>query len=318
MFDKFTLKHWLILFVVLLALVVLYKVVPSQKGRSSFKTDIVQIDAAKVTQIAYYKGSDAQKTIELNKENNQWTIKNATLTTSGDKSTILNLLTQIEAIKPLRLAAKSEDQWAKYDVTDSAGTHLTIKEGNKTVLNIIVGRFTAEKSSNPYSQQPDIYTYVRLVNEKEVYVIEGFLSMAFSEDISMFRNKSVTNLKPNDITSVELNAGENSFRATKQGNDWKINNLAIDSTKMAHYLMNIANVRSSSFAQQNDIKSNDAAWKLKIEGNNFKAIELSAFPADSTMQTVIRSSENPDNLFNGNAYGLNNKFYIIKDSLLVH
>lgn len=315
MLSKKALKNWLIALGVLLVLIVVVEVLQSRK-KSSFRTQIVEIDTAKVSLIEFYKNGKVENAIDLTKKNGKWQVAHKDLEVAADPKEVKNLMTQILQIRPERLAAKSKDKWAKYNVVDSSAIHLLVKEGNKKTLDLLIGRFSAEKSSNPYSQRPDMYTYVRVNGEDETYLVEGFLSLTFDTDVSRFRNKKLCDLKRNDIKKMIFTYPDSSFTLENLNNKWMIDGVQADSASVAGYLSDISYLSSSNFASKERIEKaeKEPKYKLRIEGNNFKPVELKAFAVDSIL--LVRSSENPDGVFLGDKAGLSNKIFVSKNKFL--
>ena len=311
MLSKKALKNWLITLGVLVVVVFAVKYLKSSK-KSSFRTKIVEIDTAKVSLIEIYQGKKIAEAMDLVKKDNSWFVKQNKEQYSANPKSIKNLINQIQQIRPERLAAKSKDKWAKYNVEDSSAIHLIVKEGNKTTLDLLVGRFSAEKSNNPYSQRPDMYTYVRVNGENETYLVAGFLSMTLNTDVSRYRNTTLTNLNPKEVKKLIFSYPDSSFTVENLNNKWVLNGNAADSAKTTSYISDISRLMSSSFASKDRIQKaqKQELFKLRIEGNNFNPVELKAFPVDSTM--LIRSTSNKDGVFLGDKYDLKNKIFVGK------
>jgi len=311
MLSKKALKNWLITLGVLVIVIFAVKYLKSSK-KSSFRTKIVEIDTTKVSLIEIYQGKKIADAMDLLKKEDKWYVKQNNEQYSANKKSIKNLISEILQIRPERLAAKSKDKWKKYNVEDSSAIHLLIKEDNKTTLDLLVGRFSAEKSNNPYSQRPDMYTYVRVNGENETYLVSGFLSMALSTEVSRYRNTLLTNLKPTDIKKLIFSYPDSSFTVENLNDKWVLNGNAADSTKTASYISDISRLMSSSFASKKRIQNaqKQELFKLRIEGNNFTPVELKAFPVDSTM--LIRSTSNKDGVFLGDKSDLKNKIFVGK------
>ena len=144
------------------------------KSRSkSFKTELVEIDTAKVSKLVIEAKGES---LELIKENNTWKVsigngKYAEAQKSNVKSTLNSLLT----IKPSRIVAKDSEKWKDYQV-DSAGTRVQVFEGSKNTLDLVIGRFGFNQQAMQQQQQmmmggrgmQQFFSYVRLQNEDEV------------------------------------------------------------------------------------------------------------------------------------------------------
>ncbi len=116
---------------------------------------------------------------------------------SADSNVVKNILKQLSDLPTKRYAGKGRDTWAKYEVTDSAASLVTLKASKQTVAEIYIGKFAYNQ---PKDQQPqmqarqqrgDMTTYVRLADEKDVYAVDGFLKMGLSSNINSYRIRSL-------------------------------------------------------------------------------------------------------------------------------
>ncbi len=314
MLNNKSLKNWLIAVGVLVLLIVVVDLLQSKRNKSSFRTKIVEIDTAKVSDIEFYKNGKVADAINLVKKGKNWRVKQRDGDYPAEKNAIKNMISQILRIKPERLAAKSKDKWANYNVVDSSAIHLFVKEGSKTTLDLLVGRFSAEKSNNPYSQRPDMYTYVRVNGESETYLVAGFLSIAFDVEISHYRDKKITKFKSSDVKKLIFSYPDSSFTVENQNNKWIVSGSPADSAKTVKYILAIDDLFSSYFAKKErvDKASKEAKYKLRIEGNNMKPIEIKAFPVDSML--LIHSSINLESHFLGDKMNLQKKIFVGKES----
>ena len=176
------------------------------KSRSkSFKTELVEIDTAKVSKLIIESRGES---LELIKENNAWKVsvgdgKYAEAQKSNVKSTLNSLLT----IKPSRIVAKDSEKWKDYQV-DSAGTRVQVFEGSKNTLDLVIGRFGFNQQAMQQQQMmggqgmQQFFSYIRLQNEEEVYVADNFMGMSINSDASGYRNKQLLSLTTDDISSA--------------------------------------------------------------------------------------------------------------------
>ena len=68
------------------------------------------------------------------------------------------------------------------------GTMVKIKDKDKEIAALIIGKFAYNKSDSPYSQRGSADTYVRLMNDDKVYAVAGYLNMIFNRSVNGFRN----------------------------------------------------------------------------------------------------------------------------------
>ncbi len=319
MFRKIHTGVLLAVFMILLAIVVIIQLRKPQTEKTIDK-DVFAFDTATIDYIAITAQEDGGDALELTKKAGKWYVKqNDKEYIAGQQKTqqILNALSQLE---PKRLAAKNPDKWGEYKVADSLGIQVKIKNENKT-SGFIIGKFSYEQpqSQSPYQQQQQgiMNTYVRPIDKKEVYVVDGFLRMTFSEKISQYRNKTIIKSNKENWTRLTYNyPADSSFTLTKTDNTWMIDGTPADSASLSAYFDKIVNLNSTHFLDEDQYQETDATHKLKIEGNNMlEPITIYAAPADSTHQYAIHSSMNDEAWFSGAKAGLFKKLFISAEEL---
>lgn len=189
----------------LAALVALMLLQDSKKSNSTFKEEIVGIDANAVTSILLSPQSNGGQEIKIEKDGSgNWTVTDETgATQPGDSSKITSMISMIETIKPQRVVSKNKDKWTEYKVEGSESTRLKVIEGDKTTLDMLVGKFSVGQPKTPpnagnltpqqqmqlqqqQQQRPEITSYVRLEGEDAIYAVDGMLSFAFNQGASAF------------------------------------------------------------------------------------------------------------------------------------
>jgi len=185
----------------LAALVALMLLQDSKKGSSTFKEEIVGIDADAVTAVLLSPQSNGGQEIKIEKDGSgNWTVTDETgVTQPGDSSKITSMISMIETIKPQRVVSKNKDKWTEYKVEGNESTRLKVVEGDKTTLDMLVGKFSVGQPKTPegltpqqqmqlqqQQQRPEITSYVRLEGENAIYAVDGMLSFAFNQGASAF------------------------------------------------------------------------------------------------------------------------------------
>ncbi|MEZ4888940.1 MAG: DUF4340 domain-containing protein [Chitinophagales bacterium] len=183
----------------LAALVALMLLQNSKKGSSTFKEEIVTIDPDAVTAVYLSPQNNGGQEIKMVKDGSgNWTVtdENGAIQ-AGDSSRINSMIAMLETVKPQRVVSKNKDKWAEYKVEGSETTRLKVMEGDKTSLDLYVGKFTVAQPKTPagadprqqmqqQQQRPEITSYVRLEGEDEIYAVDGMLSFAFNQGASAF------------------------------------------------------------------------------------------------------------------------------------
>ncbi len=324
MFRKLNLKTLVILLVVLVAIYFIADMVGGNDR--TFRSEIVKVDTANVTDI-YISILKDNAEIRLTRTGGpaDWEVSSAGSSFVADPNIVKNILAQFTEMKPERIAATSKDKWAQFEVSDSTGTHVIVKDGNSELANVYVGKFSysqppaqAQQQQNPYQQQRGKMTsFIRVNEEDEVYAVEGFLKMTYQKDINSYRKKSLVDVNKDDLTRLVFNyPGFSTFSLIKNDTKWLLDGVVADSAKTAKYLTKIARLTSSDFLPPSTLKTNEATYKLTIEGNNISPIEIKAFPSDTIVKFVMTSSTNVGAEFNGGKGKLFEKVFVDQTEFL--
>jgi hypothetical protein len=322
MFHKLNIKILVIILVILVAVIFIIDMMGDKER--SFRSDIIEVDTASITSVVINIPKDqAEIILSRTGSSSNWVVMSQGNKYAADISVVKNILAQLNDIKAERVAATNEDKWDQFEVSDSTGTRVILKDGNNEVADLYVGKFSYAQppqgaQQNPYQQQRGKMTsFVRLADENEVYAVDGFLKMSYQNDVNSYRNKSLVNVNKDDISRLVFQYPNNqSFSLTKNNNQWMINGQLADSAGTVGYINKIYRLTSSNFVAPSTPKTGDAEYTLRIEGNNFTPIDLRAFPSDSITQFVVTSSFNADAEFDGAKSKLFEKIFIQKAELM--
>ncbi len=306
MFNKNSNKTLWIVFTVLLIAAILIFSSESTKKERTFNTDIVSVDTSSVTEILLYPKGQKGKEVKLAKAGNKWEVT----TENGKKykvpfAKIKNLFVQILRIKPKRLAARSKDKFAKYQVLDSAATRVVVKEGSKEALNLIIGKFS-------FQQPRSMSTFVRLAGSTDIYEVDGFLDMIFNKTANNFRDETVIKSDKNKWNKLTFELPEETFELANTGKNWVLNGQPVDSTKTERVLNTLSRLTNNDFANVEGTNLPKIESKLTIENDLGEPIVVTAY-RDST-NYIIYSSMNKENYFNGKNLG--SKIFLNKKAFL--
>lgn len=303
MSSKLSNKNLTILFLVLLVITLIFFFSDAGKQEKTFRDKLVEIDTASVAEIKIYPKSENYNEVKLFKENDNWKVTLPGNRIFGSpKSKIQNLLSTLIGIKPERLAARGEDKWKEFEVTDSSGTRVVVIENGKPSLDIILGRFA-------FKQPRSMSTFVRLTNDTDVYEVEGFLAATFNQDADSFRDNTIIKSDFENWSTLVFNyPGDSSFALTKLNDIWFLNDEPTDSANTVKFFRSIQRLTSTNFVDDvENLVPVNPNYKLSIESADATRIEVDGFVRDSVY--IIHSSLNPENYFDGNKVGLGNKIF---------
>lgn len=185
-------KHYLLVFILLLVAVA-YFLFQSQQPQRTFHTNLVNIDTAQVTALRIYSPANAGKEMAFLKQaDGSWQIKTDSLQQIIDKALVQQMLHEIQAVKPKQLVSNNPEKQTEYKTREGEATRLKVQEGDKTTLDLYIGRISikqnqtaatqSQENGSPFgnSQQPLISTYLRLHNQNDTYSADGMLGLMFN------------------------------------------------------------------------------------------------------------------------------------------
>jgi len=325
MFNRINFRWLIAIFLLLLLVSIVVIILNRSEGATSrnrtFVSELTRIDTATVTYISITPRS-GNESIELIKKDQVWKVKVDDKNYNADPSAVKGMLVSLSSLRATRIAARNKDQWAKYEVTDSAATHVIANAGKKTVADIYLGKFSYQqpKNANPYmyQQQGKMTSYVRLTGDKQVYAVDGMIAISFNRNAEDFRNRTLIKSNKENWNRLVFSLPDNSYSMIKQDNKWMVDGMLADSAAVKSYLSSLAWLNSSNFIEDRILATDIPAYSLSIEGENILTpIKIRAYPADSLNRYVITSSLNEGSYFSGSKNGLFDKIFKEKNSFLV-
>ncbi len=322
MFRKFSLKTLSIVFVALLVLVVITGIVDKSTGTNTLKSVVFDVNTEEISSVVIYPKMLKGDKIELKKEGEDWKVIQAGKTYNGDAAAIQRLISQVNQLKPLRLAARKTDQWEKYELTDSLSSKVQLLNGSDELASLYIGKFSyrqakqnpAMMQQNPYYQQPrgTMTTYVRSGNDDEVYAVEGFLGSMINRDANAFRNKKLVKVNKANINKITFTyPADSSFTMILNENKWMSDGIALDSASVANYLSKIQNLSSSGFTDEN---KGAYTHTIQIQDNQMNIAEVKAYIDGEDAMMV--SNQNDGTVFKENKDLNFKKLFISQKSLI--
>lgn len=268
----------------LLALCLIYFVVDftgSKSKSKSLRTELVEIDTAKVSQITVE--APGKTKVQLEKVQGEWelTLDNGKKVVAS-ATAVDNALYALLSIKPSRMATKSEAKWKDYQV-DSAGTRVKVFEGGSNTLDLVIGRFGMEG-------QRAYHTFVRLFEDKEVYVAKDFMGFSVSSDASAYRDQVFARITKDSVAAITFNySADSSFRLERLGDVWQANGSPADSASVAKYLGGLGYVNGKEFMDE-EKELTVPVMSATVDMNNGQTILFDAYQKEG--EWVFHSSDN--------------------------
>ena len=314
MFNKFNLKQLLGIFVILLLIVLAVEVFDSKdKTNSSFNSELVAVDQDNIGSIILYSKEQPNVPVTFTKNNENWTFDKEGVTYNASPDAINAILNQLSSVKADRIVANSKEKWKEYKVTDSLATRIIINDPKgKELADLYIGKFSYSQpktqNPNPYQRQQGTMTsFVRTGNNKEIYAVNGYLSVMFDRDINYMRDPVIVKSNYKDWNKITLSApSDSSFTLERQGNEWLMNGQETDSASLVTYLKDLQNLNSHNFYDEAVVTQ--PSYSIMIEGESLDSpIEVKGYAVDS--KHIISTSENKNTYFESGTDKLFHKLF---------
>lgn len=293
------------------------------KGERSFKSELFSIDSSSVTSIKIYAKGKSGEVLMLEGSGKNWHVKFKNKSYPADTSTIQQLIGAIRRAIPERVAGTDQSAWKELEITDSASTRVVVDQGNVTVAYFRVGKLSMSQSSQGSGyggrQGMTVKSHIRVAGDERVYVVDGFLSMMFRNEPSLYRNRMVCRFDKNLVTKLTfVYPGDSSFVMQKQGTMWMIGDRPADSVKTMTFINSLANAANNEFADESNMPVT-FPYQLRVDGNSMPAVELNGAVDNAARRYFVKSSMNPGAVFGSASPSLfnqvfpgNDKFSLVK------
>ena len=234
-------------------------------------------------------------------------VSKGNITTKANQGAVQSILRNLALIKTKRVASKSSEKWADYEVEESSGSRVKAYAGDKLLEDFIVGRF------NFNQQTRSATSYIRRSNDDNVYAIDGFLSMSINQSMDSFRDKSVVDVQSSELNLISLES-ETGTSTLRKENLWiDLNGNVKDSTAMVNFVNRLSKVNGATFYNSTPPTS-ETIKKLTLSGSNGQSTTVSCFHENG--EFIIQSSQNPDAYFTSDSIGIFKTLFL--DDLLLN
>jgi hypothetical protein len=300
MSGKFNNRTLLIVFIGLAGILALSRIFTAKKAERTLESDLVEIDTGRITSMHIFPQAEKGAELVFSRSGSGWVIAKEDMSSPADEYSVDNALKDLVNLNADRLVARSEDKWPEYNVNDSLGTRVLIKEGKKTTLDLIIGRFNYQPPPGGYTGYGQQYgtgiTYVRKNGEDEVYAVEGFLAMSFNQEFNSWRDQAISSLTRDQVTKIIFEyPADSGFVAQKLDEHWTIQGLPADSTSMAQYLNGMSRKSHRDFADDFSPMSSPR-YQVTFEGMNMEPLLIRVYVRNGG-ELVLHSSINPESYF---------------------
>jgi hypothetical protein len=133
--------------------------------------------------------------VSLEKKEGRWLVSLNDNYYLADKDAVGNIFQTVEDMKRENVVSTDPSKYPVFELNQENGVEVKLSRSDNTVLaHFFVGK-----------NGPDLFsTYIRVQGEKEVLLLSGILKDKFDKELKDWRDKTVFNLKAEDIVSVDI------------------------------------------------------------------------------------------------------------------
>jgi len=288
-------KQLLVILLALVGVYFIYRYISNKRGENTFNTAIIpKIDTAKITEMLIYTDVKKGEPMRFTKKGNRWLVTQGGYTTLADLRSEKFVVDQLKQIAPERLATNDPAQWKDFTVMDTNGTRLILLNDKDTVINLIVGKFGFNM------QQKQGISYVRIHGQKEVYGVQGFLSMNITENVDSWRDRSLIYMNPGQYGKITYTyPADSSFSVIKDSlNKWHFaDGGKTDTIAVPAIIGAMSQQNYGTFVYKFDTNSVKPLCSLMLEGSGLNPLIIKAYVSDTANKYVLTSSMNPGAYF---------------------
>jgi len=148
-------------------------------------------------------------TIVLQRVGEQWLVETDGTTYRADSPAVQALIESLAELKTNSMVSRKPDRHALFEVTAETGVQVETLGHEGTLAKVLIGK-----------SGPNIFsTYVRIVGNDEVYLIDGILKNTISKTLNEWRNKTIFTFDPELVTTYML-TGNPSLALSKTDGTW--------------------------------------------------------------------------------------------------
>ncbi len=287
----------IILAITTLALIIDF--LSSSSSKNSFRTQLVEADTAQIAKIVFYPSHEQDKQVVLLRKNKKWYVQTDGKDYPADLNKIHTILETLTSLSPTQVVSNNHKQWANYGVADTNSLNILVYNNkNKTLAHLYVGKIktTPSQTQYPYyGQNQNYYTYVRVLGDKNVYLVPQLLAITFINDPGAYRDQTIINVDQLDIKAIAIAENGQTLSLKRDGSRWSVNGQPADSLQMVHYLRDISHLQGWQFVPDSMVKGLKTLKTLTLELTDGKQIVVKGL--GDTAVNVIWSSQNPGSYF---------------------
>lgn len=285
--KKLSNKILIIVLVVLVAVFALSKVFRSPGLESNLVKDLIKLDTAKVTEVRIQSSKEGSGEIKLLREGKKWKVSSEGKLADAGAGVVQSMLGVMKDMQVERMVTRKKERWDDFQVGEE-GTRVSVYNGSEKLADVKIGKTGFDQSQQSRGGGPGgAFTYVRLTDDDEVYVTEGFISMHFNKKYNDWRNQMFLKVNKDEVTKIDFIYPDSSFTLEKRDSLWYVGGTQAVETKVTQYFSKIRFKNVNEF-DDGFTASSAAPVRIQISGSAGEIATAQAWPKND--QEFVMSS----------------------------
>jgi hypothetical protein len=225
--------------------------------------------------------------IVMEKQNDVWNITSP-ITYRVAPQLIQQMIEGFPTVMIDGVVSSDPNEKPRFGVEDSVAVRFIATSGGKPVLDIIIGKFAPDLS----------HTYVRRSGKDDIELWRGIFARLIVRDTDEWRDRTIFNFSPGDITSMKVENGKLVQQLTLSDSTWTYTENGkprpVDQGRLKDYVKQIATLMCDAFAEGDDIPragsvKPDIHVSFTIRNGDVHAFDLWTPKKESdAMRTLLR------------------------------
>lgn len=189
---------------------------------------------------------------------------------AADEAQVKLLAEAVAVLKAEDFITDKTDKFDEYEVSEAKGLLLKASTDKGPARQVLIGK--ASKSGG---------FYLRLPQSQEVFSAKGNLSSLLKRDINAFRKKSISTVKVDELSRVQIALGASTFTLTGDNGTWKLEeampaDYRFDNAAAQRLVGQLTNLNAQSFVEgeSDETLGFNAGTTFTLTTKEGKAVEL--------------------------------------------
>ncbi|MBV6404966.1 MAG: DUF4340 domain-containing protein [Flavobacteriales bacterium] len=254
---------------------------PRSRDRS-FRDVVMTLDTAAVTGFSIFPSAPGHRELRFDRSPAGWTVSDEGGSHRADDGRVREFLGGHAHMRAKRLTGFMDLVKERYDLTDSLRETVVFRLVDGAERTVHYGRNTFAPGN------VGMWSAVNLPGEREVFAVEGTMSMYAEQPLDEWRTKWLVRGDPAHVRSLRFHYSmDTAFTVERRGGTWMVDADTADQSKVDGYLASLMQARAQAFADTVNIAGLAPDYSLEVGFDDGRApITVNVFTGWSALVAV--------------------------------